>query len=89
LNGLGRFAEEAFRGEPQTPIYARLRLYQWIALVQIVVGAIITALGKSGPSPAPAPNVGGTVVAIVFGVIYALALSVDFPESKRRFSRLA
>jgi prolipoprotein diacylglyceryltransferase len=32
LTGLGRFVEEAYRGEPQTPIIGGLRLYQWIAL---------------------------------------------------------
>ena len=46
-NGLGRFVEEAYRGEPQTPIYARLRLYQWLALAQMIAGGLITALGKS------------------------------------------
>jgi protein-S-isoprenylcysteine O-methyltransferase Ste14 len=89
LNGLGRFCEEAYRGEPQTPIVARLRLYQWLALGQVVVGAIITAVGVSGAAPTPAPNAPTLVAAVIFGVVNWFALGVDFPESNRRFSRLA
>jgi len=89
LNGLGRFPEEAYRGEPQTPIYAGLRLYQWAALAQVVAGGIITAVGRSAPAPTPEVNLGGIIVALVFGAIYAFALGVDFPESNRRMSRLA
>ncbi len=33
LTGLGRFVEEAYRGEPQTRSYWGLRFYQWIAAV--------------------------------------------------------
>jgi prolipoprotein diacylglyceryltransferase/protein-S-isoprenylcysteine O-methyltransferase Ste14 len=47
LTGLGRFVEEAYRGEPQTPVVAGLRLYQWIALLTILIGALITGLGHS------------------------------------------
>ena len=89
LNGLGRFVEEAYRGEPQTPIFVRLRLYQWLALVQALAGAAITALGKSAPAQLPELNVGGAIVAVIFGSIYAFALGVDFPESNARMSRLA
>ena len=31
LNGLARFVEEAYRGEPQTQILAGLKIYQWTA----------------------------------------------------------
>jgi phosphatidylglycerol:prolipoprotein diacylglycerol transferase len=89
LNGLGRFVEEAYRGEPQTPILARLRLYQWVAVGQIVAGALVTALGSSGPAPTPHANPGILVAAAVFGAVTFFAMGVDFPESKRRFSRLA
>lgn len=33
LNSAARFVEESYRAEPQTPVVARLHLYQWIALV--------------------------------------------------------
>jgi hypothetical protein len=89
LNGASRFVEESYRGEPQTPVLGRLRLYQWIAVVQVITGAALTALGRSGPAPTPHPSVGAVIVAVVFGLIYGAGLGVDFPESSRRFSRLA
>jgi len=89
LNGLGRFVEEAYRGEPQTPIHARLRLYQWVALASVVGGALVTALGRSDPAPPLDPNLASVVAGAFVGVVTWLALGVDFPDSKARFSRLA
>ncbi len=89
LNGLGRFAEEAYRGEPQTPVYARLRLYQWVAMGSVLSGALVTALGRGDPAPPLAPNTTTLLVALGVGVVTWIALGVDFPESKARFSRLA
>ena len=37
-----------YRGEPQTPVFGRLRLYQWTAVSTVVAGAIITTLGGAG-----------------------------------------
>jgi hypothetical protein len=56
---------------------------------QIVAGALVTALGSSGPAPTPHANPGILVAAAVFGAVTFFAMGVDFPESKRRFSRLA
>jgi len=42
LSGLGRFVEEAYRGEPQTLVACSLRLYQWIAIFTIALGAVIS-----------------------------------------------
>jgi protein-S-isoprenylcysteine O-methyltransferase Ste14 len=89
LSGLGRFVEEAYRGEPQTPIVAGLRLYQWIALAVAVAGALITALGRSGPAPHPQFNGPSLLVALGFALVCWFALGVDFPDSNRRFARLA
>jgi hypothetical protein len=89
LNGLGRFVEEAYRGEPQTPIVARLRLYQWMALGTVLAGALVTALGSGAPAPAPVPNARSFAAGALFGLVTWLAMGVDFPESNRRFSRLA
>jgi hypothetical protein len=85
---LGRFVEEAYRGEPQTPVFAGLRLYQWIALLTILIGALVTALGRSGPAPAPVFHWQALPVAMVFGIVCWFALGVDFPDSNRRFARL-
>lgn len=89
LNGLGRFVEEAYRGEPQTPIYFGLRLYQWVALGNIVAGAVVTAAFHSAPAPSLYPTWHGALAALFFGVVSGFALGVDFPASSRRFSRLA
>ncbi|MFT3770215.1 MAG: prolipoprotein diacylglyceryl transferase [Minicystis sp.] len=88
LNGFGRFVEEAYRGEPQTPVYARLRFYQWVALGTVVTGAVITALPASAPAPSPDFNLPSLAVAALFGLLTWFALGVDFPESNRRFARL-
>jgi protein-S-isoprenylcysteine O-methyltransferase Ste14 len=88
LNGLGRFVEEAYRGEPQTPAFAGLRLYQWIALTTIFIGAMLTALGRSAAAPAPEFRWQVLPIAIVFGILCGIALGVDFPGSNRRLACL-
>jgi protein-S-isoprenylcysteine O-methyltransferase Ste14 len=88
LTGIGRFAEEAWRGEPQTPVFAGLRLYQWIAVATVVAGAAITSAPcENAPQLAFTPA--AALIAGVFGILSALALGLDFPESNRRFARLA
>jgi prolipoprotein diacylglyceryltransferase/protein-S-isoprenylcysteine O-methyltransferase Ste14 len=89
LNGVGRFVEESYRGEPQTPIVGRLRLYQWVAILSAIAGALVTALGASPPAPAPDPSWPALAAALVFGALTWFATGVDFPDSNRRFSRLA
>jgi prolipoprotein diacylglyceryltransferase len=88
LTGIGRFVEEAYRGEPQTLVLAGLRLYQWIAISTILFGALITALGRSEPAPEPEFHWPALGVATVFGIVCWFALGVDFPDSNRRFARL-
>ena len=87
LNGLGRFVEEAYRGEPQTRIWAGLRLYQWIAIAIVIAGAAIMTL-PGAPAPAARFTWAAVAVAAAFGVAAALALGFDAPESERRFARL-
>jgi prolipoprotein diacylglyceryltransferase/protein-S-isoprenylcysteine O-methyltransferase Ste14 len=88
LTGLGRFVEEAWRGEPQTPIFARLRLYQWAAVASVLTGALMTALGVSEPAPAARFEWSTLISSAAFGMLVCCAMGVDFPESNRRFSRL-
>ena len=89
LGGLCRFVEEAHRGEPQTPCFGGLRVYQWLALAAVAVGALVTTL----PGPPYSNHVelapAALGYALGFGLFTALMMSVDFPESARRFSRLA
>jgi protein-S-isoprenylcysteine O-methyltransferase Ste14 len=89
LSACARFMEEAYRGEPQTMRFGGLALYQWLALLFVIAGARFTVL----PSP-PAPSLAGLsawplVYAVPFGLLVWFAMGVDFPESNRRFSRLA
>jgi prolipoprotein diacylglyceryltransferase/protein-S-isoprenylcysteine O-methyltransferase Ste14 len=88
LNGLGRFVEEAYRGEPQTPIVGGLRLYQWAAIACALAGALVTALGAGPDAPAPVFSWPVFAAALAFGALTWFATGVDFPESNRRFSRL-
>jgi hypothetical protein len=88
LTGLGRFVEESRRGEPQTPVFARLRLYQWIAAATVAAGAVVTCLPATVPTPAPEPSLGALGAALAFAAATWFALGVDFPRSNRRFARL-
>lgn len=88
LSGAGRFAEEAYRGEPQTAVWHRLHMYQWIAAFTFVLGAVFTAI------PSPAMNfftplsTGSMLPGIACAAICWFVSGVDFPEVSRRFARL-
>ena len=88
LTGLGRFVEEALRGEPQTRVFAGLRLYQWIAILSVVVGAVFTSLPVMGGPPSPHFSLGAVIAGFGFGIVTWIALGVDFPNSNKRFARL-
>ncbi len=88
LSGLGRFVEEAYRGEPQTPIISGLRLYQWAAIVSVVLGAVFTTLPTEAIHPDFKFGWGSATAALGFGLFTWFALGVDFPKSNRRFARL-
>jgi len=90
LAGLVRFIEEGYRGEPLTKVIAGLHSYQWFAVGMVLTGLLVMML----PAPAaPRINVANLVPALgmgaVFFVVCGCALGVDFPDSRRRFSRLS
>lgn len=87
LNGLGRFVEESFRGEAQTPYWAGMRIYQWIAIINILFGAFFSAIPNSGVLLFQ-PNIISLFLATGMGILVTIASGVDFPESNRRFARL-
>ncbi|WP_394708134.1 prolipoprotein diacylglyceryl transferase family protein [uncultured Bacteroides sp.] len=87
LNGLGRFVEESFRGEAQTPYWAGMRIYQWIAIVCILFGAVMTTLSNTKMTVFQF-NLHALYWAIALGIIAIIAYGVDFPSSNRRFARL-
>jgi len=86
-NGLARFAEEAYRGEPQTAVIFGLRLYQWLAIATVCLGAVLTVLASPSP-PALALTGYHLGLAAVFACIAGAAMGIDFPESNTTFARL-
>lgn len=89
LNGLGRFVEEAYRGEPQTPVMAGLRLYQWAAVVSVLAGIIISCVPAHLPVLTPGITWQSLAWAGFMWVFVQFMMGIDFPNSNRRFSRLA
>jgi protein-S-isoprenylcysteine O-methyltransferase Ste14 len=89
LNGLSRFVEESYRGEPQTPIVWGMRIYQWTAIVSVSIGVTFTMLPTGVATPPGLPSAAAVGVAVAFGLICGIAMGVDFPRSNRRFARLA
>lgn len=87
LNGLARFVEESFRGEPQTPYWKGMRLYQWIAVISIVVGAAITTIPIKTHITMTF-NSTSFFFALIMGILATIAYGVDFPKSNKRFARL-
>jgi protein-S-isoprenylcysteine O-methyltransferase Ste14 len=89
LAGLARFVEESFRGEPQTPIKAGLRLYQWCAIASIVAGMAVMSIRTEYFVPTLLWLDWRLLVAgLITGAVYAAAMGVDFPGSDRPFARL-
>jgi hypothetical protein len=88
--GLHRFVEEAYRGEPQTPVVGGLRLYQWLSVVLVVAGAMTTSF-PGGPAPDTGLVLSGPVLvsAAAYALLCCFAMGVDFPGSDRKFARLA
>ncbi len=90
LTGIERFTEDAYRGETQTKMVRGLRENQWVAIVALIIGILITLIPTSLPS-----NTTGIIdlfsvaIALVAGLFAAFAMSMDFPKSNKRFSRLS
>jgi protein-S-isoprenylcysteine O-methyltransferase Ste14 len=88
ISGLFRFVEERLRGEPQTPVYFGLRLYQWLAIASVAFGGFVSTVTHAPPAPAFTPRWSSLGVALVCGIAGWFVSGVDFPESNRRFARL-
>jgi prolipoprotein diacylglyceryltransferase/protein-S-isoprenylcysteine O-methyltransferase Ste14 len=88
LGGIGRFVEEAYRGEPQTVILYGLRLYQWLAIITVLIGAIITTITSAPLAPIPQPHPSSALTAFFCGMLAWFVSAIDFPNSDRRFARL-
>jgi hypothetical protein len=88
LSGFSRFVEEAYRGEPQTMRYAGLPLYQWMAVGSVILGMVAMTLAGPALPPSGAPTPWLWAISLLWGLVCAFAMSMDFPASTRRFSRL-
>ena len=86
-NGLARFVEEAYRGEPQTSTVCGLHLYQWLAVGTVITGAILSTMRSQG-APALMPSAQGALCALAFAIVSGAAMGIDFPETNRLLARL-
>lgn len=87
FNGSFRFVEESLRGEPQTEYFMQMRVYQWFALVSVIIGIALTCI-ESTPLPIGNFDFKLVIHSIFYGFIILFAYGIDFPESNKRFSRL-
>jgi protein-S-isoprenylcysteine O-methyltransferase Ste14 len=88
LTSLGRFVEEAYRGEVQTPLVKGLHLYQWTAIISLVMGIVMTAIPAEPVMVHAGFNRETVIAAFMGGLFIFFAMGVDFPYSNARFSRL-
>lgn len=88
LTSIGRFVEEAYRGEVQTPIVKGLRLYQWLAVFTLLAGIVMTGIRTDAVDTASSAGWETVAAAVIGGLFTAFAMGVDFPHSNARFSRL-
>jgi protein-S-isoprenylcysteine O-methyltransferase Ste14 len=88
LSSLARFVEEDYRGEPQTPRHFGLAIYQWLAIWTLLLGIVISMLNSGWVGGAVDPQEGYILLPLGAGVVAATLMSIDFPRSRRRFSRL-
>lgn len=88
LNGIGRFAEERYRGEPQTKNAGGLHLYQWLAIGSVLGGVAVTCIPGVEEAPALAWSKVNVPLAAAGFMVTSFAMGVDFPASNRRFARL-
>ncbi|MGZ3644260.1 MAG: prolipoprotein diacylglyceryl transferase family protein [Ktedonobacteraceae bacterium] len=90
LTGIERFTEDAYRGEIQTRYRKGLRENQWIALGALLIGIALTMIPTSLPgNPAGTLNLTLFATMVVGGFLAAFAMSMDFPKSTLRYSRLS
>ncbi len=88
LAGVGRFVEESYRGEPQTPRVLGLPIYQWNATISFVAGMAFAAWPGEPIAAGPGLTLSGAASAAGLAAVVGCLMGVDFPESRRRFGRL-
>ncbi len=88
--GLIRFVEEAYRGEPLTKIIYNLRIYQWFAVFMYLFGLAFLFVPSAKTTMITLNSLGVSIIYfIVFFIVCAFSMSVDFPDSNMPFSKLS
>jgi|GEM_PF-1832419 len=77
-----------YRGEVQIAIVKGLRLYQWTAILSVLVGIAMTLNQIQAIHHMSAYNTDALTAAFIGGRFVFFAMGVDFPQSNARFSRL-
>ena len=89
-SGLLRFVEEGYRGEVQTPVHCGLPIYQWLSIVMAALGCLLLCLPVMAVPPLPDVHWKPCLSwALSGGIAAMLLMSVDMPDSNRRFARLS
>ncbi|MGM5631472.1 prolipoprotein diacylglyceryl transferase [Apibacter raozihei] len=83
-----RFFEEAFRGEPQTPSYSHLSVYQWLAVGFAMAGIILSMFSSPEMNLHFVWRNDVLFTSLAYGVLVWMAMGVDVPDSQRPMSRL-
>ena len=90
LIGLSRFVEEAYRGEVQTPIFYKLKIYQWTSILLVYIGIGISMVPFDDHiSLKFIWKYEYLLPSTLFSLVATFAMGVDFPESNKKFSRLS
>jgi protein-S-isoprenylcysteine O-methyltransferase Ste14 len=89
LSGAARFVEEQYRGEAQTKTIYGLPIYQWLAIVSIIFGAVVSTLPSDASLKISTDwNAQKLLAVAVAFIMSAFAMGMDFPKSKAPFSQL-
>ncbi|HLO27746.1 MAG TPA: prolipoprotein diacylglyceryl transferase family protein [Anaerolineales bacterium] len=90
LTGLERFVEDAYRGEKQTRMARGIRENQWVAFIAMLIGILVSFLPASLlASPEQSLGLSFWLTALAGGLVTSFLMSMDFPKSTKRFSRLS
>ena len=72
-----------------TYIVAKLKLYQWFSILALIIGILFSSLPFENHKLDFSLNINCFITATVISLATAFSYGMDFPESKRPFSRLS
>lgn len=79
LTGCGQFVEEAYRGDSDAPHLFGVRLYQWLAVVLTIAGAVVTCIASSPiANTISLPHFPALVMCLLALPILWVAMGVEF-----------